>query len=520
MNFRGLTPFIFVLFAFLGVSQAQTRVAVFTVPEVPVYAEAETSAEAQRIAQDRGRRQAMDILLRRLTAEEDWSYLPDLSGGMAAVAEASELSELDQAIGSGKRVLTLSSADLPQLEEGFAIFDEKTSGKTYRARISYKFKPDAIRSLLQSANLPYSESQSRRSLVLPVLKTENDVYLWETNNPWARAWLSRPLINELTPLILPVGDRQDVEAATAEDVVDLNTAALAPFVSRYSAPQVIVAVGQLSEKNGEYQLYVRLIDGFLAERTNDQKAAQDAAAQLYDSDDGFGTEAAPTTSVGTKGRVLAEAFFSGPSDDFPALAQRAVETVVTRYAKTWKQQTLVDHSTMRQLSLTAWFGSLDEWAQIRNALSGTSLVRGMKVGAFNNENAVMELTVIGDPDQLILEMRQQDLTVWRSDDGNWNIADRSRASQLQSERVPVSFRGASDDRDGFSPVNRNERRFGEPLGMRGGPAPELPDDFLDDENDQDADDTVDLGEGAPIYLEPDVEDDEGAAETDDDNDDE
>ena len=62
--------------------------AVFIVPEVPVFAEADSAAQAQSIAQDRGRRRAMDILLRRLTAEEDWGYLPNLTAGEPASAVA------------------------------------------------------------------------------------------------------------------------------------------------------------------------------------------------------------------------------------------------------------------------------------------------------------------------------------------------------------------------------------------------------------------------------------------------
>ena len=61
---------------------------VFVVPRVPVQATGATATEAKDAAQSSGRRRAMDILLRRLTAEEDWGYLPTLATGAARPAAA------------------------------------------------------------------------------------------------------------------------------------------------------------------------------------------------------------------------------------------------------------------------------------------------------------------------------------------------------------------------------------------------------------------------------------------------
>ncbi|RFB04006.1 DUF2066 domain-containing protein [Parvularcula marina] len=529
MHLRRLLTVFALLLTWASAAHAQnSNRQVFIVPEVPVFAEADTAAAAQAIAQAQGRRVAMDILLRRLTAEEDWEYLPALASGQPAISGPIEDDPvLDPAIEAQfgqdmaldiKQPVYITPETLASFEEGFSIFDEKTSSTTYRARITYRFKPDAVRQALEDAGLPYSEAQARRALVLPVLVTENDTYLWETRNPWARAWLSRPLVNELTPLILPRGDRQDMANVTITEAANLNQAALGEMANRYQTPQVILARGRLQHTADEYLLSVQLIDAYLDGRSGNRQRIEsetdDPAARLYDSEDGYGTDGVGGGSSQSSGQVLAEAFFRGPDDDFPALAQRAVEATVARYADGWKAQTLVDHSDVRSLTLTAWFGGLDEWADIRIALESTPLVRKMEVGVFTNQSAVIDLLVIGQQEQFNLALKQENLTVWQSPDGRWNIADNARAAELQGQMQDVVYN--PDEFSNGSRQNRNGLGVNQPglngpinaqaapgtdvsmTGMNGAPVElELPDELFGEDEEP-----AGPPAGAPVALEP------------------
>lgn len=513
MYLRSGLAALIMLVTVLGHAAAQGgNRAVFIVPEVPVYAEADTAAAAQQIAQDRGRRRAMDILLRRLTAEEDWGYLPDLSQGQPASAVAAEPEDIYDLETQTKSSVQLTAGELPLYEEGFAIFDEKTSSTTYRARITYRFKPESVRRLLEESGLPYSEAQARRALVLPVLETESDTYLWETRNPWARAWLARPLGNELTPLVLPRGDRQDMSVAPVEDVKGLNPQALARLADRYNTPQVILARGRLEDRDGEYVLRVRLIDAYLDGRSGARQVIDSEAAK-YDDEGGYGADSAQMEAPEERGHVLAEAVFTGSNDDFPALAQTAVETTVARYARGWKEKTLVDHAAIRPLQLVAWFGSLDEWADIRIALENTPLVRDMEVGVFTNQSAVIDLTVIGQQEQFVLALRQDNLDVWQSPDGRWNIAGMDRAEQLRSGFTDASLEGLpglEENGQGRDPMMNRPGDTGRgtmqepPRGLRGRDdgaptALELPEDIF---GPSEGTEPTGPDAGAPVMLEP------------------
>ncbi len=475
---------VLVALSFGGSALAQN---VFTVPQVPVYAEADSSALAQAQARREGREAALDILLRRIVAEEDWVYLPRLAEGEPAPIlgdtplVTTEEQDFDAAYNpdvysprnepgalpvTTKQPISIDPQQLSQLEEGFDVFNEKSSGTTYRAQITFRFKPDAIRSLLQTARLPYSEEQARDVLILPVLQTDTGVYLWEAKNPWARAWLERPLTSELTPMQLPVGDVVDIQAITAEEARDLNAASLREFAKRYQAEQVYLALGQLGENNGEYRLFVKLID-----------ATPPAIGVSWQA-----------SAIGT---TVAESFFRGADDDFPALARRAVEGTVQRHSRQWKRQTLVDYSLQRSFEVTAWYGDLEEWADIRSALESTPLVRNLDPGVFNRENAIIQLTVVGDDQQFDLAMEQRGLDLWRDASGRWYLAEKERAAQLQNTLDPlaptIDQQSGRDRPLGLGRLfgrgggdNQNTDPGGSP-DAEDGDIPELPDDLFGDD---------------------------------------
>lgn len=448
---------LFVALALLLTGVAAASDDVFIVPEVPVFAEAKSSAQARRIARDQGRAAAFDLMMRRLVAEEDWVYLPEVSENRPAPMTAI----IDGSAGAGgapaefaKSPIAVDRDQLRSYEQETNVFNEKSSGTTYRASITYRFKPDAIRSLLQRARIPYSEEQARQAMVLPVLETETGLYLWEAKNPWARAWLERPLTNELTPIVLPRGDVVDVQAITAQEARNLNTARLKAFAERYGADQLLLALGSLEEEGGVFRLTVRLIE-----------------ATPPDLRDGR------ATAIGS---IVTEAIFTGRTDDFPALARRAVETTVQRHARQWKRRTLVDHGMQRTFQLTAWFGGQREWSDIQDALASTALVVDREDGVFNNENAIFVLTVVGAEEQFRLAMAQRGLDVWQDESGRWHIAREARAAELKQTLTPLTT-DIDDEAQRRRGLGRFFGRRGDPDGRSRDEVPELPDDLFGDD---------------------------------------
>jgi len=418
-----------VLMAFASVICAHTQLAVaqnedvFVVPRVPVQAQADSAREAKSAAQSQGRRRAMDILLRRLTVEEDWVYLPNLRAGVEADAGPS----ID-----GKTPIVISPQDLLALESGFVVYGEKSSSKTYRAHITYRFKPDELRRLLRASRIPYSEAQTRTALVLPVLQTDNDVYLWEENNPWMAAWKARPYTHELTPMTAPLGDLEDSARITARQALALDEARLQSLAEHYSVSQVIVAHARLRQKEGKDQVSVRLINGY---RESGQLAQPDELGDIIEQVTGDAVVQTPVNDFAADvGDVLGQAFLSDVSGNFPVLAERAIELSIAKYSKGWKARTLIDYGTEALLESTAFFASVQEWAKIRSALVETPLVGSVQVSALSKRGAEMRMRVFGDPSRLVTALESQGLVLWTETGERWFVAVPATAQRYRGQR--------------------------------------------------------------------------------------
>lgn len=427
---------------------------VFVVPRVPVQAQAESASEAKRIAQSRGRRRAMDILLRRLTVEDDWVYLPNLRRGepAAAVMTGTE----------GKSPIVIDAQQLLSLESGFVVYGEKSSARTYRAYITYRFKPEEVRRLLRYARIPYSEAQTRTALVLPVLQTDKAIYLWEKNNPWMGAWKARPYTHELTPMTAPLGDLEDVALITAKQALAFDQEKLQALAQNYSVPQVIIAHARLRQEEGVDQISIRLMNGYLESSAVEASNELDAILNSEDGLEGDGVAplagdnfVAPSsprqalTAIGgaKPGDVLGDAYFTEPSGNFPMLAERAIEHSIASYAKAWKARTLIDYASEAFLQGTAFFQSIQEWAQIRAALIETPLVGSVQVSALSRDGAEMRLRVFGDPSRLAAALEGKGLVFWSEGDERWFVATPATATLYRGQRSLRRRRGMFGEND-------------------------------------------------------------------------
>ena len=420
---------------------------VFVVPRVPVQATGATATEAKDAAQSSGRRRAMDILLRRLTPEEDWIYLPSLAAGTPAQGIGD---------GTGKSAVAISPAQLVGLESGFEVYGEKASSTSYRAYITYRFKPDEVRRLLKFAKLPYSEAQTRVALVLPVLQTDSGVYLWESNNPWMAAWKIRPYTHELTPMTAPLGDLEDTSSVTARQALALDGEALAAIATRYSVSQVIVAHARLTQKDGSNQLSVRLLNGH---RESGKADLVDVLGHDTEFEDGALPSRTLSYAEGDEdfaskvGEVLAQTFLTEPAGNFPALAERSIEAAISKYSSGWKARTLIDHSKEQYLGVTAFFDRIEDWSKIRSALIATPLVGAVQVSSLSRRGAEMDVRVFGEPARMQIAMENQGIAFWTETGERWFLATPQVAGRYRGRRFLRSERrGVFGMEEGEGPV--------------------------------------------------------------------
>lgn len=428
---------------------------VFVVARVPVQATGASATAAKEDAQAQGRRRAVDLLLRRLTPEEDWVFLPSVVSGTPANSPGD---------GSGKTAVSISPNQVVALESGFEVYGEKVSSSSYRAYITYRFKPEAVRRLLKQSRIPYSETQTRVALVLPVLQTDSGVYLWEGNNPWMAAWKVRPYTHELTPMAAPLGDLEDSQAITARQALAADPDALAAIAEKYNVSQVIVAHGRLTQKDGANQLSVRLINAHRESGKADLSevlGSDEEIENLSEGNDTFTYSQGDENFASTVGEVLAQTFLTEPVGNFPALAERSIEAAIAKYSSGWKARTLIDHSREARLPVTAFFERVEDWSKIRSALIATPLVGAVQVSALSRKGAEMDVRIFGEPSRVQVAMENQGIVFWTETGDRWflatpTVAGKYRGRKFLRDRRGLFSAGELPPGDGAQPASAEE----------------------------------------------------------------
>ncbi len=361
---------------------------IYTVRGVPVDAQAEEAAEARIIAIRQGRQMALRLLFQRLTMPVDWSVLP-----------------------------VLQSSEVTAMGAGFEVADERNSPTRYLAKMTYRFKPDEVRRVLREFDVPFSESQARKLVVLPVFEAPGQVSLWEEENLWRQAWDERNYVNELVPLITPLGDLSDVLSTPIESVQNNDFAGLTGYAARYGVRDIlIVRLKQI----GEFQP--------------------------------LKAEAIRLTATRTEGfQVTLPA-----SDDVGSSMQFAIDQIVKRLQHDWKAKTIIRYGDQRPMTVSARFNTVGEWMLIRQAMAATPAVVDSDLIAMSTDGAQMQWSVVGSPDQLALSLMQHNVVLSPGDPKPTAFGPTQAMSPAQPTTqefdIPGELPTTSSVRDQMGPV--------------------------------------------------------------------
>lgn len=325
---------------------------VFTVADVAVDVTAENAAVARETALAEGEQAAFRRLLERLTLRSDHSRLPAVGRGQVA-AHVQDLS----------------------------VAEEKTSAVRYLAKLTFRFKAEAVRRFLSDQGLPFAETPSKPVLVLPVYQAAGAVLLWDDPNPWREAWRKAPIPDGLVPWLLPVGDLPDVAAVGAEQAVAGDEQRLAAVAHRYRTTDTVVASAAL---------------GF-----DPQKGAQvlRVAVARYG--------ASPS-----RGQTEIE-YAANSNESADAFLTRGAAEVARLIEDNWKRENLVQLGREAVAAVSVPITGLGDWLEVRNRLAGVAIVRRADTVLLSRTEVRINLLYIGEPDQLVLALQQADLQLQR-----------------------------------------------------------------------------------------------------------
>ena len=335
--------------ALAGPAWAQPAPSAFTVRDVAVDQTAATASAAREAAILDGQRQALRRLFERLLPRTELAKAP-----------------------------RVPDARLTDLVENFEVQSERSSAVRYLATLTVRFRAAQIRNLLREANLPFTETYAKPLLVLPLLRQEGVVLLWDEPNPWRTAWANLPATDGLVPLFYPRGDLSDIADISAEQAARGDEARVAAISNRYGASGVLVALGALERRAG-------------------------GAEVLQVSINRFGAAAADLTVV--------ESFTAQPGEETAALMTRAATQIVRAVEERWKADTLQRFGAEAKLLATVPLTDVADWVQVRNRLTDVAAVRRTDLIAMTRNVAVIEIHFGGDEQSLKLALAQKDLAL-------------------------------------------------------------------------------------------------------------
>lgn len=349
----------------MGVTTARAEDSVYQVNGVGVDITAGNEAEAKAKGIACAKQLAFDRLLARVTLQEARAGIP-----------------------------SIDSKSLEPMIYGVSIASEKMSRGQghYLARINVSFLPDAVRKWLQTNQVSYAETKSKKLVILPVLQEGAANRLWDDGNSWLNAWGQLALDGGLVPVVLPLGDLSDIATISASQALEGDQARLDAIAQKYGADGVLLTVAQ-----------PRLNDaGEIAQLT--------VSSRVY--------------AAGWSQNAYNQSAKAQEGQDAQALMGYSVQRVLASIEDDWKRRNLIDYSGDRnKMVVTVPLQSLNDWVTLRNALDRLAVVDHYVLENLSTTQAVVALDYLGTTDQLQTALAQADMNLhYDTVEQRWTLA--------------------------------------------------------------------------------------------------
>jgi hypothetical protein len=354
---------------------------------VKVDATADNAVDARRIARLDGQRQALVKLVEQLSGSTDVK-LPKLD---------------DDAI--------------TDMVDNFAVANEHMSAVRYLADYTFHFHPAQVRRLMQEASIAPADnaaagnsqagnaaapaaaeggSAAAPAVVLPVFKDGPTAVLWDDPNPWRDAWAQRPAGSGAARLTVPLGGVSDLAVIDAAQAIAGNPDALDSIAAHNGGGDTIAALAT-------------------AQRQGDKLAGLAVTVKRY--------------RHGQLAASLSESYSINPGESEDDFITRAVAGTAAAIESGAHDAADMSGPTT-SLTATVPITGLGEWVEVRNRLAAVPSVRKVDLLSLSRQQARIEITYSGTPDQLKSSLADANLNLG-GNDPTWQVRPADAASAPQ-----------------------------------------------------------------------------------------
>ena len=344
-----------------GTSARALDNSVFTVKDIRVDITAKSAESARQQAFDQAQQEAFRRLTRRILRFEDASLLPEPDEGT-----------------------------LRRLIQDFEIRNEQISSIRYKAAFVFRFQQEAVRSYFDSQGLSYTDVGSKPVLVLPFYQSDIGMELWSRTNPWLGAWSRAEGNQGLVPVVIPLGDLQDVQNIRDDEALSYDNQKLRSMVERYNAGEAIVTIAAQPRQHSPQN-----------QTPDDILAYAPLTIFIYRTD-------TRQPEFVTKITLAPENNESNQS-----LYDRSVARVFALLQRNWKEQTIVNPDEKNALVVRVRYRSLDEWVLVKNSLRDVQGLLDVSYLSITPHQAHIRLFFKGSEQRLRLALAQEDMLLSR-----------------------------------------------------------------------------------------------------------
>lgn len=294
-----------------------------------------------------------------------------------------------------KQLARVQGAKVADLVSGISVRSERNSSTSYYASLDFSFQPDAVRSLLSGQGIPFVEKQAPTVTVVTVLLQGNPPAAINDKGLWRRAWSSLDLTHTVTPV-----EVKDLKPSVQTDIVQAllsgQDSALQKIKSEYGSGLIVLAIAEPDVAAKKLNVVLAgndAVGGVLLKRTY----------RISGGDLDYASQLAAVVSLGIlEGRW--KAVKSG-------LVQAAAPA---SNAPVWEASTT---GAGEDVTLTAEFGSADQWDKMRAQLLDMPGVDALNIGTVTDQRAELSLKFPGGGRGLAAALSNRGLTMSSSGSG-------------------------------------------------------------------------------------------------------
>ncbi len=143
---------------------------------------------------------------------------------------------------AGDKLKHLEDHMLTSLIDSFSVDLEQKTSQGYKGTYRFHYNEQSVKKLFNAHDVPIIETIFPPTLVIPILKTENGLFLWDDANTMLSTWREMAIHLSYFKFGVPLGDITDHELCSPQDVLDGNKDALKKMMQRYGAKDIAIFI--------------------------------------------------------------------------------------------------------------------------------------------------------------------------------------------------------------------------------------------------------------------------------------